>query len=236
MPISIGKYIKKACLSLWTSLIDLFYPQVCEVCEESLVKGEKYICTDCLLDFPHAYESGGERILEQFEEDCRPLKFHALFYYNKESKYKRLIYLIKYHSYRDLAVFMGRMLGHKIAASCEADCIIPIPLHRKREKWRGFNQAREIARGVSEVLHIEIMDNVVYRKHNNTSQTKKNAAERKKNVENIFELRDPERIRGRHVLLIDDVITTGATIGSCLRVLAQAGNVKFSLGCLGQTH
>lgn len=226
-------YIKNAC----AALVDLFYPRVCEVCGESLVRGEEYLCTGCVVDFPFADEEygTGENILSQFEDACRPVELHTLFYYNKYSNYRKLIYLVKYHSYQELAVYLGRMLGQRIAASCRADCIVPVPLHWKRERQRGFNQAYEIARGVSEVLQIEIINDVVFRCRNNVSQTGKNAAERMKNVENIFELRNPQRVCGRHVLLLDDVITTGATIGSCLRVLSQAGNVTFSLGCLAQT-
>lgn len=227
----------KGCLGIWEALTDLHYPQVCEVCGESLVKGEKYLCTACLADFPFADQAyaAGENVLVRFEESCRPEKLHSLFYYNKFSRYKQLIYLIKYESYRQLGVYLGRMLGERIAGVCGADCIVPIPLHKKREKERGFNQSLEIARGVGEVLHLEILEDVVFRVHNNVSQTGKNAAERLKNVENIFELHYPDKISERHVLLLDDVITTGATIGSCLQVLSEAPGVTFSLGCLAQT-
>ncbi len=120
-------------------------------------------------------------------------------------------------------------------SGCRADCIVPVPLHKKREKQRGFNQALEIARGINEVLHIELMEHAVERVKNTVSQTGKNAAERLKNVEDIFVLPYPEQVQGRHVLLVDDVITTGATIGSCLRVIASAGDVQFTLGCLART-
>lgn len=222
---------------IWNSLVDLLYPSVCEVCGRSLVRGEKYLCTACLADFPftdQAY-STGENILSKFEEPYRPERLYSLFYYNKFSDYKNLIYLIKYNSYRKLGVYLGQMLGRRIALECRADCIVPIPLHRKREKERGFNQAYEIAKGICDVVGIEVMTDVVVRVQNNVSQTGKNAVERLKNVENIFQLRNAQRIRGRHVLLVDDVITTGATIGSCLRVLSAAGEVRFSLGCLAQT-
>lgn len=235
----IGGYqrIKKGSLQLWTSLMGLLFPPVCVVCGKSLVQSERYICTACLADFPFSDEAyaSGESVLDGFEAGYRPECLHSLFYYNKFSHYKQLIYLVKYRSHRELGVYLGRLLGMKIAATCQADCIVPIPLHPQREKERGFNQALEIARGIEEVLHIAILKDVVIRTRNNASQTGKNAGERQKNVENIFELRCPQQIRGHHVLLVDDVITTGATIGACLRVLAQAGEVKFSLGCLAQT-
>ena len=202
-----------------SGLADLIYPRVCEVCGKSLVHSEEYLCTACLTDFPFADQEfiAGENILQQFERSYRPEQ------------------LVKYHSYRKLGVWLGRMLGEKMKSGCRADCIVPVPLHKKREKQRGFNQALEIARGINEVLHIELMEHAVERVKNTVSQTGKNAAERLKNVEDIFVLPYPEQVQGRHVLLVDDVITTGATIGSCLRVIASAGDVQFTLGCLART-
>lgn len=231
------KRIKQECLAGWTFLLGLFYPETCGVCGESLVKDEKYLCTSCLADFPLADRDFplGRKVLEHFEESCRPRELFVLFYYNKFSPYKNLIYLVKYRSQRELGVYLGRMLGKQMLGKCEADCIIPVPLHKKREKQRGFNQAREIARGISEVTGIPLRDDVLFRVKNNVSQTGKNAAERLKNVENIFELRNPAAIRGKHILLVDDVITTGATLGACLQKLALVPGVRFSLGCLAQT-
>ena len=221
-----------------STLLDLFYPRICEVCGSVLVRGENYLCTSCLADFPFVDEdfSTDRSVLERFNENFRPEALHALFYYNKYSDYKNLIYRIKYHSNRKLGVYLGQMLGQKIIRSCKADCVVPIPLHFKRERERGFNQAREIAKGVCEVLGVELLDNVVERTHNNVSQTGMNASERLENVSGIFELRYPELVRGRHVLLLDDVITTGATVGACLEALAAAGEVHFSLACLARTY
>ncbi|MDE6451297.1 MAG: ComF family protein [Odoribacter sp.] len=220
-----------------SGLSDLIYPRVCEVCGKSLVRSERYLCTACLADFPFADQeyAADEDLLGQFECACRPERLSALFYYDKFSDYKKLVYLVKYHAYRELGFWLGRMLGEKIQSGCRADCIVPVPLHRKRERKRGFNQALEIAKGINEILHLELMENALVRVRNNVSQTGKNAAERLKNVENIFQLVTPEQFRGRHVLLVDDVITTGATIGACLHTIAAVGEVRFSLGCLART-
>lgn len=236
MQSSLWKQTKGGCQGAWTSLVNLLFPGMCIVCGDSLVKGEEYICTGCLADFPFAnqiHTTGGD-MFRHIEAYCCPERFYTLFYYSKYSNYKNLIYRVKYHSHRRLGVYLGRMLGMQMAGHCQADCIIPIPLHRKRERERGFNQAFEIAKGVSEVLGVEIFNDVVFRIRNNGSQTQKNAGERLKNTENIFELRDASKIEGRHILLLDDVVTTGATVGSCLQVLSQARQVTFSLGCLAQ--
>lgn len=233
----IGGRIKDSLLSAGRAVCELFYPRICTVCGESLMKGEMYLCTTCLADFPFSDQDYAtqEEVLFHFDVACRPEKLYSLFYYNKFSPYKNLIYRIKYRSHRALGSYLGHLLGEKIKNECEADCIIPVPLHPKREKERGFNQAREIAYGMAETLGVDIYDDVLFRVRNNASQTGKNASERLKNVEHIFELRNPSKIAGKKVLLVDDVITTGATIGACLQVLAQAGNVRFSLGCLAQT-
>lgn len=237
MPIFLWQRIRHECLGLWASVTDLLFPRVCVVCENSLMRGEKYLCTSCLADFPitdAAYDAG-ENLLEHFDEACRPEKLYTLFYYNKYDIYKKLIYHIKYQSYKHLAFYLGQMLGERIQDTSAADIIIPIPLHPRRLRERGYNQALEIARGISEVLQIDIWDDVVVRTRNNVSQTGKNASERQKNVEHIFQLKDSQKIIGKRILLVDDVITTGATIGSCMQVLAQAGDVRFCLGCLART-
>lgn len=237
MEILFWNRFKKESCGIWKALSDLFYPGVCEACGRGLVSGENYLCTSCMVDFPFADEaySSGKEVLSQFEEHYRPEKLFSLFYYNKYSDYKNLIYKVKYHSCQRLGRYLGEMLGERIITDCHADCIVPVPLHPKRERERGFNQAHEIALGIGEKLRLEVFADVVGRVRNNVSQTGKNAAERLKNVEDIFRLEDGTRIRGRHVLLVDDVITTGATVGSCLRVLAGVGEVRFSLGCLAQT-
>lgn len=219
--------------------MELFYPRVCEVCGRSLIQSETYFCSYCLSDFPFADQNFamGREILGQFEEYCRPKRLFALYYYDKYSPYKHLIHLIKYSSYQNLGFYLGQMLGEKMKmeSDFQIDGIVPVPLHKKREKQRGFNQALEIAKGINTVLQVELLENVIVRKKNNVSQTGKNSVERMNNVVHIFELIHPEQIKERHILVVDDVITTGATIGSCLKELVKAGEVAFTLACLAKT-
>ena len=219
------------------ALSDLFYPPVCEVCGRTLVEGEKYVCTSCFADFPFVDDdfSNDRDVLDAFDESIRPENIHALFYYNKYSRYKNLIYRVKYGSNPELGVFLGRMLGNKMKGHCTIDGVVPVPLHPKRERKRGYNQAREIARGICDVLNVELLDDVIVRVRNNVSQTGKNLNERVENVSGIFALNKPEVLVGRHILLVDDVITTGATVHACIKVMAVVENVHFSLGCIGRT-
>lgn len=220
------------------ALGELFFPRMCLVCGNSLVEGEQFICTACLADFPFSDDrySLGKQRLDSFSESVRPEEFHSLFYYNKYSDYRRLIYAVKYDSRKKVGVYLGRMLGMRMRDRITVDCIVPIPLHPRRERERGFNQARQVALGISEILGVMVLDDVIVRVVDNASQTGKNTDERRANVENIFKLRNPRKIQGRHVLVVDDVITTGATVGSCFYTLKTAGNVRISFACLAQTE
>ena len=156
----------------------------------------------------------------------------SLFYYDHSSDNKQVIFLSKYRHQPHSAVFLGRMAACVFQQSDffeGIDCLIPMPLTRQRERERGFNQSRMIADGVNEVTKIPIAEGVVSRVHFTESQTMKHHYERRENVKGAFRLLDGDRIRGRHVLLIDDVVTTGATMLECGRELAKAGDVKISV-------
>lgn len=174
----------------------------------------------------------GKNILETFPLLFRPSRFYSLFYYNKYSDYRRLIYAVKYRSRKELGVYLGRMLGACIPEDAGIGGIVPVPLHPRREKERGFNQAYQIALGIQEVTGLAIYSDVLVRVKDNASQTGKTSNERKENVENIFKLHDSVKVSGKHILLVDDVTTTGATLGACMLALRGAENVSFSLACV----
>ena len=226
------------CLSFLYALLDLLYPRLCVVCRKSLTRGERFLCTDCLYDFPFSdvYFSSKRELFAGLEEEGCSGKIYSLFYYNKFSDYKNLIHAVKYRSRKELGVFLGRMLGERLRGMVQVDVIVPVPLHPEREKKRGFNQSYQIALGVAEILQVEIWDNVVIRTRNNVSQTGLEPEERKKNAEDVFTLADAAAIAGKHVLLIDDVITTGATVHACMKTLAGAGGMRFTLACLACTQ
>lgn len=217
-------------------LSELLFPRLCVVCGNCLVESERYICSACLADLPVVENSrdAGKNILDIFPLPFRPCRFYSLFYYNKYSDYRQLIFAVKYRSRKKLGVYLGRMLGACIPADAGIDGIVPVPLHPLREKERGFNQAFQIALGIREVTGLEIYSDVLVRIKDNVSQTGKTSGERKENVENIFKLHDPVKVMGKHILLVDDVMTTGATLGACMLALRRAENVSFSLACVAQ--
>lgn len=210
----------------------MLYPPLCVVCGDALVRGERYFCSSCLFEFPLAYG-------EMEGSDLGAEKLHALFFYDKYGQYKKLVHVAKYRHGRELCEYLGELLGGRIwriGDDEDFDAIVPIPLHPKREKHRGYNQSREIARGIAEEMGIPMADGIVKRVVNNVTQTGKNAAERQKNVENIFQLTGEGDFEGKHLLIVDDVVTTGATIQSCMRTLAEGfPGVRFSIACLART-
>ena len=220
----------RKCADLFRGVVRLFYPPLCMACDASLVRGERFVCTRCLAEFPYAetlFSPATARI---------PFNYYALFHYNKHSRYKKLVHAVKYRSGRELGYYLGSMLGRRLQAAEAFDAVVPVPLHPGKERKRGYNQSVQIAAGIAEVLNKPLWDDVAVRIRNNPSQTGKNAADRRENVEDVFRLLDPDRIRGRHLLLVDDVITTGATLCSFLNELSRAGEVRFTAGCLGRTE
>lgn len=217
-------------------LEELFYPSLCKVCGRMLFTGEKHICAHCLQEIPMVVRAS-ETFPSVIERVCQgnpPQKLFTLFYYDRHSPYKKLIYYLKYRSGRHLANTLGYILGTNIAERCSADCIIPVPLHPKKAQYRGYNQAFEIARGVAQAMHIPILEGILSRGQNTESQTTKHAVTRDFNATETFTAHNLKTLQGKHILLIDDVITTGSTMATCLSLLREAENVRFSLACLAE--
>ncbi len=148
------------------------------------------------------------------------------------SDVKNMLHSLKYHGRKDIAIMLGLMIGKKAVKSSffkNIDIIVPIPLHNIKFSVRGYNQASQIAIGVSEAMHIPVRENIVIKHIHTTSQTKKGRVERVKNVYNSFSLKNKASAEGRHILIIDDVLTTGATIEACANRLLEARGTKISV-------
>ncbi len=215
------------------SILNLFYPRVCAACGESLLKDEETVCLKCRYLLPKTgYELNPDNPLAQ--TFYGRVKFHAImacFFFAKSGKVQHLIHELKYKGNKEAGVFLGQQLGETIKDAPlfqGIDYLIPVPLHPKREKQRGYNQSLMIAKGINEVTGIPIGDKYLIRAVNTATQTKKSAEERYKNVKDIFEVRFPEELEGKHVLLIDDVLTTGATLESCAHQLEDISGIVIS--------
>jgi len=156
----------------------------------------------------------------------------AQYYFTKESMMQRLMHLLKYRGDKELGRQLGRMMGKDIVYSERfygVDALIPLPLFAAKEKKRGYNQATILCEGMAETMNIEVLNDVIIRTSHTETQTKKGRIERWINMEGKFELIKPEKIRNKHILLVDDIITTGATLEACGQELLRAGNVQLSL-------
>ena len=211
--------------------LHLFFPPRCIVCGRSLAPAEQYMCIYCRADFPYY---GVVSIPHKWRDLVLVEHLYALFEYEHGSPYRRLVHVLKYNRRRDVGVFLGRLLAEEYLRGCDFDCLVPVPLHPKREVKRGYNQSRVIAEGIQQVLSLPIEDGVLLRVVNNPSQTKLKKRERADNVQLICRVVDTERLAGKHVLLVDDVVTSGATIRECLLQLRTIPDVRVSVACLGQ--
>lgn len=223
------------------SLLSLFYPQTCPVCNRILIDGEKFICMHCLFQIPrtHYHLASQNQAEERFRGKIPIRKASAFLYYSKGGKTQKVIAEIKYKGNFRMGEWIGEiMAGEMIRSSFfeDIDMIVPVPLHKKRERQRGYNQAEAISKGVGKGCNIPVNNTCLIRKSGNSTQTRKSIFERWLNTQGIFEVRYPEQVNGKHVLIIDDVLTTGSTIEACAASLLKCKNVKISILTLAITQ
>ena len=222
-------------------LFNLVSPRQCVMCGCRLAAGENVICTACNFDLPRTGYSANpydNEMARLFWWRIHIERAAALFFYRAHSDSSKIIYSLKYLGHPEVGEQMGRMVAEEFMPDGffnGIDAILPIPLARKRQLSRGYNQSMEIARGVSEITHLPIIKNAVKRKSFSASQTNLNRWQRNDNVKDVFILKNNKPLEGKHILIIDDVVTTGATIISCATELAKASGVKFSVMSLGLT-
>jgi len=219
-------------------LVNLFYPFHCMLCEKPLIESEQHICLDCLCDLPktnyHINKGNPARALFAGYQQVNEVT--AFLFFEKEGATQKLIHSLKYYGNKILAEYVGRLAALELknyGFYASIDSIIPIPLHPKKEKKRGYNQSELIAKGISSVYESKIDDKLLKRVTHTKSQTQnKSIYDRHINVEKIFEVTDIEKLYGKHILLVDDVITTGATSSSCIDALLSVPEIKISIFAL----
>jgi ComF family protein len=219
-------------------LIGLLYPEFCAACGTNLVEQEKVLCTKCLYELPRThYHKVPGNPLEQIFWGRVPIKrVSSYFFFVKGSKFRKLIHQLKYKGRSDIGFEMGRFFGAELVLEPDfnlPEIIIPVPLHPQKEKKRGYNQSQAIAEGLAEMLPGKVDTHILLRKTFTQTQTKKTRYERWENVEEVFEVKNAKLIEGKHILLVDDILTTGATIEGCAQVLHKAAEVKISVVTLG---
>ena len=220
--------------TLLSNLASLLYPKLCVVCGEPLIENENFFCFTCLLNLPktHYHLIPENQAIERLAGKISLVKASAFFYYNKGGIAQKLITEIKYKGNMELGEWIGAYIAKDMSSSDffqEIDYLVSVPLHKSKEKKRGFNQAEKIAEGISKETNIPLKTSNVFRDKANTSQTRKGVFERWKNTQNLFDMKNPELFEDKHILLIDDVLTTGSTLEALAQSLLKSDGVKISI-------
>ncbi|MFN2457058.1 MAG: ComF family protein [Chitinophagaceae bacterium] len=219
------------------SLLHLAFPNVCEGCGSDVLDSESFLCLHCLSSLPQTnFHLHNNNPIEKIFWGRLPVpNATAQYYFTKESLMQRLMHQFKYKGNKELGFYLGELMGHQLAATdrfAVIDALVPLPLFPQRERKRGYNQAAVLCDGIAEVLKKPVLKHVVRRPHQTESQTNKSRVERWQNMEGKFELVKEKEIAGRHILLVDDVVTTGATLEACGSVVLQAPDVRLSIATL----
>ena len=214
--------------------ISLIFPHVCASCGKSLYKNEFSICTYCAYHLPKTnYHLDKENPIAKIFWGRIAIHSTGAFYgFNKGGKVQHLIHQLKYKGHKNIGFYIGKLYGHELKHSADfntINIIIPVPLHAKKLKKRGYNQSDTFAQGLAESMNAEADLQVLYRTKESESQTKKSRFKRWQNVETVFQIRNTKHLEGKHILLVDDVITTGATLEACAQTLQQIPNIKISI-------
>jgi len=218
---------------LYDDLLSLLFPRLCYGCGNHLLRNEKLLCTECFVLIPRTtyHLEKGNPVEQLFWGRCRLERAAAFSFYNRNSRIRKLIHNLKYRGIQEIGIELGRIYGRILSGSEFLDGIevlIPVPLHVSKKRTRGFNQSDLISKGLSEVVGLPVDYISLQRITKTATQTKRSRYERWVNVEGIFSVTYPEGLRGKHVLLVDDVITTGSTIESCANELLKYEGVKVS--------
>ena len=220
-------------LSTLEDAFGLIYPNVCVACGSHLPKGGRYLCTRCLYQLPRTnfHHEKDNPVEKLFWGRVNINRASSMFHYTKGSKFPRIIHIIKYQGQKELGYEMGKLYGRELTKSPfrDADVVVPVPLHAAKKSKRGYNQSEWIGKGLAETFQKPMKPGVLFRAVNTKTQTKRHRFERWENVENIFKLRSIDVFRNKHVLLVDDVITTGATLESCAHTLLKCSNTSVSI-------
>lgn len=239
--------IKNLDNTLFGDFLSLFFPDLCLCCNESLMKGEKQVCTKCRYELPQTnYHLAQENVLAQRFWGKLPVQYTlAYLKFTKGGRVQKILHELKYNNNQEVGEMMGRWYGQILADANTTskdtegilhasafDLILPVPLHRSKLRQRGYNQSDCFAQGLSASTNIPWRDDVLKRKKATKTQTKKGRMGRWQNVEKIFEVQKPEVISEKHVLLVDDVITTGSTLEACAQAILEAGAQEISIATI----
>src|SRR5690606_4907398 len=219
------------------ALFNLFFPKVCFECNSLLKDFESYVCTLCRHELPATqfHFTGDDTVKKILYGRAHLENATALLRFEKKGVVQHLIHNLKYKGHEEIGVFLGQWLGEELKTLPEyqtVDCVVPVPLHRKKLKKRGYNQVAKFGQEIAKALEAEYLDQVLLKITNTSSQVYNNRLARWFNPEEVFVCQNRERLRGKHLLLVDDLITTGATLEACIEVLNAKTTHKISIATM----
>lgn len=227
-----GKYL--------SSLLHLFYPHNCEGCGSALVSDAQFLCTRCIHRLPATgfFNKPGNPVEKTFYGRLPLQHAAAVYYFTKGSLLQHLLVQLKYKNNREAGYFLGRMLGHALANAerfAGVEVLVPLPLNPQKEFIRGYNQSALLCEGIREIWKKPVLANAITRTRFTETQTHRNRISRWQNMENVFAVTEPQWLTNKHILLVDDVVTTGATLEACGSSILEIPGTQLSVAAAGYT-
>ena len=227
----------KTLMSYTNDFIGLIYPSICVGCGNPLWKNERFICTFCDFHLPRTnfHQDTDNPLSRIFWGRSQIESAAAYLFFNKGNTVQHLVHALKYQGRKDIGIWLGKQYGIYLKHSqnfSSIEYILPVPLHPRKLMIRGFNQSEQFAIGLTSSMNVPIENQVLYRQKTSETQTKKSRFLRWQNVEGIFAVKEYQKLEGKHILLVDDVVTTGATLESCIAALSRIPGIRISLATI----
>ncbi|WP_345950524.1 phosphoribosyltransferase family protein [Mucilaginibacter sp. PAMB04274] len=219
------------------NFLNLLFPRLCQACRASLLGTEDLLCTHCLYDLPYTNFASqpGNIVAQQFWGKVNVQFAYALLYFEKGGKVQHLIHQFKYKDMPAIGNKLGNIAGEQLIVNPSlgtVDYIIPVPLHKNRLRERGYNQSARFAQGLADKLSAPALENNLVRLVKTSTQTRKSRFERHENMKQVFAVLKPEQLAGKHILLVDDIVTTGSTLEACAQELLKVQGLTLSIATI----
>lgn len=223
--------------NIFSSTLHLFYPHTCTGCGSDLLEENNLLCLKCIHHLPHTnFASLANNPVEKYFWGRIPLEAaYSEFYFSKEFLVQGLIHQLKYKADTGIGFYLGEIMGKTLLKSSRfstIDALIPLPLYADKERKRGYNQAAILCDGISSIINKPVLNGAVIRRHATETQTRKHRTERWENVKDSFIVNNEKELAGKHLLLVDDVVTTGATLEACGTIILEVPGSKLSIATL----
>jgi ComF family protein len=227
--------------TIFQDFVSLFFPPYCMGCSGHLVRGEEILCTRCLAELPktHYHHRFENPVINRLAGRLPIRHGWAFLKFQKGGIVQHLLHQLKYNNCPEIGERLGKAYGRELretSVASEFDLIVPVPLHRSRQRQRGYNQSAHFAKGLSESLQVPWDESISIRTQATASQTRKTRADRWENVRHVFAVETAIPVQGKRILLVDDVITTGATLEACGRHLLDCGCASVSVACIAEAQ